>query len=136
MSDKKLKRDEHNMLDKDSAREETEKLMRKLITEERMHQKHISFNHARGNKRDIMVYITIFARNSVDGMIVLGDDDRGYQPLDGSGRDPYKYKDLDIIEFPLLANQMPVSKIDLSQAIRGCFTALVSKMISIGAVNS
>ena len=130
-----MKRDEHNRLDKDDAATQTETLMKKLITEERMHQKDISFNHARGNKRDIMVYMTIFARNSVDGMIVIGDEERGFLSLDSTGRDPFKYKDLDFIEFPIMAREMPLCKANMAQAIKGFFTALTSKLMRIGAID-
>ena len=130
-----MKRDEHNRLDRNDAKAKTEELMQKLITEERMFQKDISFNHARGNKRDIMVYMTIFARNSVDGMIVVGDEGNGFVELDRTGHDPYRYKDLDFIEFPIMAKDMPMSKETMGQAIKGFFTHLVSKLIRIGAID-
>jgi hypothetical protein len=129
-----LSRDANNKLDDSEVAKVTNELMKKLITTERDFQKDLSFNHARGNKRDIMVYVTIFARNSIDGKIVLGDAGNGFVKLDDSGRDPYLYKDLEFIEMPLLAREMPYTRDGLGKGLFGLFNCVVQKLGRIGAI--
>ena len=58
-------------LDHDDANKKLKELTQKLITEERSFQKEISFKTSRSSKRDVMLFVTICQRNSVDGKIVL-----------------------------------------------------------------
>lgn len=129
-----LKRDEHNRLDRDDAKERTDKLMKELIETERQHQKDISFNLARGKKRDFVVFITIFMRNSVDGKIVIGDNEEsGFFSL--NDKDPYKYKDYDCIDIQLPARLLPMKRAQLGKALMSGFNVLVNWLARIGAVD-
>jgi hypothetical protein len=129
-----VKRDEHNMVDHDSADKALQDLHKKLITEERAHQKEISFKNARGNKRDIVVKIIIFQRNSVDGKIVLGDEKDGFESA-GDPRDPYKYKYFEHIDAEIDSRHNPLSPKDVTRWQMGIYKCMTNYLAKMGVIN-
>lgn len=73
---------EHNndgsLKDPDSAKKVTDELMKKFLTEQRLHEKENSFNIARSSKRDVVVHLAVTVLPSVDGHTVIGEQEREY----------------------------------------------------------
>lgn len=130
-----LKRDENNVLDRADADAQIQRLMKTLITEERAFQKDLTFRNARGNKRDVMMFITIVHRNSIDGKIILGEDEsKGFESW--SDRDPYKYKAFDFIEVPFMAKDYPMKKTAIGAVLMQCFKLCCNYLIRMGVIDS
>lgn len=128
-----LKRDANNKLDMDDAAKVTEQLTRKLLQEERAHKKDISFN-ARGVKRDFIFMLTVMQRNSVDGHIVVGENEAsGFEKMDD--RDPYMYRVYDYIEAPILAKHIPMKKAMLAQQVSSVFQVLFTYLVKLNVVD-
>lgn len=128
-----LKRDAHNKLDMADAAKVTEQLTKKLLQEERAFKKDISFN-AKGQKRDFIFMVTVMQRNSVDGHIVFGEDEYGgFESMDP--RDPYKYRVYDYVEAPILAREIPMSKVALSQQVASVFQVLFNYLVKLNVVD-
>jgi len=129
-----LKRDEHNKLDIDDAARVTQQLTQKLLQEERAHKKDISFN-ARGNKRDFIVMVTVLQRNTVDGHIVIGEDEsKGFEIMDA--RDPFKYRVYDFVEAPILARDIPMNRAACGKQMLGIFNVLINYLGKLSIVNN
>lgn len=141
MSDKKkpadggpvLKRDENNLLDKGEAAKVADELIHKLITEERRHEKELSFHTARQGRRDIVVMMGVYIRNSVDGKIVLGEDEtRGYERF--ADRDAYKYKTFDVLTIEYPARNLPGRNEFIGKGLLSGFGVIVKWLAAIGAI--
>lgn len=130
-----IKRDENNQLDHGDADAQLRTLQERLITEERSHQKEMSFRNARGDKRDIVMKIIIMQRNSVNGKVVLGDDaTKGFEAGEDP-RDPYKYKIFEWIDGEINATSMPMSHVNTGRWIMGCFKAATNYLARMGAIH-
>lgn len=126
-----LKRDEHNILDRDEADRVGKELIRKLLTEQRIHDKQESFHMSRTGKRDICVMMGVYIRNSVNGKIVLSDQ-QGFESFSPS--DMYKYKTVDMatVEFP--ARNLPGNKEFIGKGLMSGFNVIVKWLSSIGGI--
>lgn len=135
--DKKIKRDEHNMLDKEDADRVLRKVTEDLITTSRDHQKEMSFKNARGNRRDIVVKIILYQRNTVNGMVVTGDrSDPEFEKLSDQPLDPYLYKYFEHIDGEILAKEMPMPLSKSGRWQMGCFKALSNYLARMGVFNN
>ncbi len=129
-----LKRDQNNKLDREDAKKVVEELTKKLITEERAYKKDISYN-ARGHKRDFVVMVTLMQRNSVDGHIIIGEDEtKGFEVMDA--RDPFKYRVYDFVEAPILSRNIPMRKADVGKQMASIFNMLFQYMVKLNIVDS
>lgn len=129
-----LKRDENNKLDMDDAARVTQQLTKKLLQEQRAHEKEISFN-ARGNKRDFVVMVTVLQRNSVDGHIVIGDNEsKGFEKMGGD--DPFMYRVYDFVEAPITARHIPMRRAAVGKQMLGIFNVLVNYLGKLGIVDA
>lgn len=128
-----LKRDEHNNLDHDDARKVTDDLVKKLITEQRDYQKEISFKHSRSNRRDIVLKIVLYQRNTVNGKIVRDDaDDPLFERLGDEPLDPYRYKYFDHIDGEIAVREMPMPMGKAGKWILGCFKGVTNYLARMG----
>jgi len=128
-----LKRDENGQIDQSEARKTTDELVGKLISTERDFQKDLSYNAAKGDKRDVVFFVTVWQRNSVDGKIVMADDfNPKFQQL--SARDPYKYREFDFIEAPILVRDQPMNRANVGKQIFGVFKVLVNYLHRMGVI--
>lgn len=73
-----LKRDEHNTLDQDDAQKAADGLMRKLLSEQRAHEKDESMHMAKTGRRDIVVHMAVTVRGQVNGHPIIGETDKEY----------------------------------------------------------
>lgn len=135
--DTKIKRDEHNQLDKEDADRVTKKITEDLITTQRDYQKEISFKNARGNRRDIVVKFVIYQRNTVNGMIVRDDSkDPEFEKLSTDPLDPYKYKYFDHIDGEIMAKEMPMPLSKHGKWLMGCFKGVVNYLARMNVFNN
>jgi hypothetical protein len=129
-----LKRDEHNLVVKDEAQKTVEDLTRKLITTERDFQKDLTYSGHKGMRRDIVVFVTVVQRNSIDGKICL-EDTRNPKFESWSPRDPYKYRVYDIVEAPIMVKEQPMSKGTLFKQMTGVMGTVMAYIMKMGAVS-
>lgn len=129
-----LKRDENGQIaDRDDAKRVTENLVRKLLTEERAHDKDQSFHRVTTGKRDIVVFLMPMIRNSVNGKLVLGDDaSRGFIKFDE--RDMYSYRPYDFVNVEFPARNLPGKKEYIGKGLMSGFSVVVKWMMKMGVI--
>lgn len=126
-----LKRDESGQIDQSEAAKTTQALVQELITTERDFQKDISYAGGKGERRDVVFFVTVWQRNSIDGKVVLTDDfNPKFQRL--SPRDPYKYREFDFIESPILVKDQPMRKDAIGRQMFGVFKVLSNYLHRMG----
>lgn len=129
-----IKRDEHNTLDKDDATRVIDKVMGDLINTERDHQKDMTFAKSRTEKRDIIVKVVVYQRNTVDGKIVGMDGQNPlFEKLSDDPLDPYRYRYFDHMDGEIFAGDMPMSQAKVGRWTMGCFKVLVNYLCRMGA---
>lgn len=129
-----LKRDANNKLDQDAADKVLRDLAGKLADHESARNKDLSFS-AKGNKRDFVIMVTVMQRNSVDGHVVIGEDEsRGFEVMDP--RDPFKYRIYDFVEAPILAKNIPMRRASVGKQMLGIFNVLVNYLAKLSIVDS
>lgn len=82
MADKKLilKRDANNkIIDPDESRRIVNDLTKKLITEQRAHEKDNSMHFAKTGKRDIVVHLAVTVLPTVNGVNIVGEVEKEYE---------------------------------------------------------
>jgi hypothetical protein len=127
-----LKRDEHNVLDKDDAKKVTEDLVRKALAETKYINKEQSF-HASGGKRDVTVFISLCIRNSVNGHVVVGDDQsKGF--IKNEPFDLYAFKEFDQLTIDFPAKIIPMGPETAGKGLLTGFNVLRKWLISIGVL--
>ncbi len=75
-----LKRDPYTnaIIDPNESRRIADHLLKKLATEQRLHEKDQSFHLAKGHKRDVVVHLSVTILPRVDGNNVIGETEREY----------------------------------------------------------
>lgn len=131
-----LKRDENNRLDQDDAARVTQELTRKLITESRDFQKEISFKHSRDNRRDVVVKVVLYQRNTVNGKIVKSDSgDPLFEKLSNDPLDGFRYKYFEHIDMEISVKEMPMPLGKAGKWILGGFSALSNYLARMWVFN-
>lgn len=129
-----LKRgDDGRILDRSDAKKTTEELMRKLLTEERIHDKEQSFHAARTGKRDIVVMMGVYVRNSVNGKIVIGDNEgTGFERF--SDRDMFKYRTFDMLTVEFPARNLPGGREFIGKGLMTGFNRICQMLMKMGMI--
>ncbi len=132
----KIKRDEHNQLDKDDADRVIKKVTEDLITTQRDYQKEMSFRNARTDRRDVVVKIVIYQRNTVNGRFVRSDMDNPlFERLSDDPLDASRYRYFDHIDGEILAKEMPMPMGKAGKFTMGCFKAMVNYLARMNVFN-
>jgi len=119
-----IKRNEDNSLDQDHATKVLTDLTGSLIHEKRAFEKDLSMRIAKENRRDIVVKVIIYQRNSIDGKIVMEDNS---DPLfERLGEDFYRFKYFDHLDGEVLVREMPMSRANIGRWTMGCFKTVVN----------
>lgn len=131
-----LKRDEHNFLDRDEADVITKRLTQELITTQRDFQKEISFKNAKGNRRDIVMKVIIYQRNTVNGKLVQSDcDDPLFEKLSNEPLDPYKYKYFEHIDAEIAVKEMPMRALTVTKWLMGTYKASINYLARMNVMD-
>lgn len=131
-----LPRDEHGMIIPDAADALQKELVKKLINEERDFQKEMSFRNAASDRRDIIVKIVIYQRNSVNGKIVRGDIENPlFENLSDDPLHPYRYRYFEHIDGEIMAKEMPLNPAKVGRWQFGMFKTLTNYLARMGAFN-
>jgi len=129
-----IKRDEHNMLDQDDADVVTKKVISELITTQRDYQKEIMFRNCNTEKRDIVVKIVLYRKNTVDGKIVKGDYQNPlFERLSDEPLDPIRYHYVEHIDCEINAKEMPMPMSKIGKWTMGSFKALINYLARMNA---
>jgi hypothetical protein len=131
-----LKRDEHNRLDMDHTDAVLKDITKNLISEQRDYQKEIAFKHSRSNKRDLVMKIVLYQRNSVNGKIVVSDnDDPSFESLSADPLHAYKYKYFEHIDAEISVKEMPMSAKTVYKWLMGCCNAALNYIVRMGIID-
>ena len=132
-----IKRNEDNSLDKNDADKVIKKVTEDLICTQRDFQKENEFRHARSGKRDVIVKIVIYQRNSVNGRVVKSDNENPlFERLSEDSLDQYRFKYFEHIDFEIMAHEMPMDMAKIGKAMIGCFKALTNYLARMGVFNN
>jgi hypothetical protein len=132
-----LKRDEHNELDRSHAKEVTEQITQKLITESRDFQKEMMMRNARENRRDIIVKVILYQRNSIDGHVVGSDRQQPeFEKLSDDPLDPFLYKYFEHIDGEIYVREMPMPLGKAGRWQMGMFKALSNYLARMNVFNN
>lgn len=129
-------RDEHNMLDPNSADEVTKQVTKDLITTQRDFQKDNEMKRAIGNRRDIIVKTIIYQRNTQNHHVIAEDrQDPSFEKLSDDPLDPYLYKYFDHIDGEIMCKEMPMSAANVGRWSMGMFKCVVNYLAKMNVMN-
>ena len=131
-----IKRDEHNKLDESDADKVIKKVTEDLITEQRHYQKEMMFRNVSTHKRDIVVKVVIYRKNTVDQKIVKDDYKNPlFEKLSDDPLDPFRYHYIDHIDGEIFSREMPMTMAKVGRWQMGCFRALTNYLARMGVFN-
>ncbi len=131
-----IKRDEHNMLDKNDTDRVLKKVTEDLITTQRDQQKDNEMRRAIGNRRDVIVKTIIYQRNTQNGHVIQEDyKDIGFEKLSDDPLDHYRYKMFEFIDGEIMAKEMPMSMTNVGKWTMGMFKCVVNYLAKMNVMN-
>jgi hypothetical protein len=104
------------LVDPDEPRRLNDELLKKLITEQRAHEKDESFHVSRTGKRDVAVHMAVTILPRVNGKTVIGEAEREYNQWC----------------FVIPAQKLPMHPSTCNQAFRELVRFAVQALMSLG----
>jgi hypothetical protein len=137
MDDKKIKRDEHNRLDKDDTERVIKKVTEDLINTERDFQRDLTFLKNRENRRDVVVKVIVYQKNTVNGKIVKDDYKNPlFEKLSEDPLDAIRYRMFDYMDGEIFVKEMPMRQAEVGRWTMGCFKVVVNYLCRMGVFNA
>lgn len=134
--DLKIKRNDKNEIDEVDAERLLKKVTENLITTERDVQKELSMRKAISDRRDIVVKVIIYQKNTQNNVVIREDYQNPlFEKLSDDPLDPFRYRYFDHLDGEISVKEMPMSTAKVGRWTMGCFKTVVNYLARMNVMN-